>query len=264
VLGLLFVAVLQLGYAGRVISLLLVNVVFTGIAIYLLDKQNLLTRKIKKNHIRFSLHYGLPIIPHLSSALVLAYSDRIFITRMVNINELGIYNVAYTLGNTISILVGAFTLAYLPFLFENLKAARKENHLKIVRISYLFVAAMLLALLGLVIASYFLYEYFINYRYASGIKYVFWIGLGAVFFGMYKLVAGFIFYYNKTKYLTYLGVVNIIINVILNYFLIRAYGVMGAAYATMISYFLMFVFTFIISHRIIKMPWLNIEILKFK
>lgn len=263
-LGLLFVAVLQLGYAGRVMSLLLVNLVFTCIALYLLHKQNLLTKNIKKNHIRFSLHYGLPIIPNLASVLVLAYADRIFITRMVNVNELGIYNVAYTLSSAISVLVGAFTLAYTPFLFENLKTGKREDHLKIVRISYLFLAALLLSLLALIMVSDFIYEHFINYRYAKGIKYIFWLGLGTIFFGMYKLVAGFIFYYNKTKYLAFLGIVNIIINVLLNYILIGAYGVIGAAYATAISYFLMFVFTFIISHRIIKMPWLSREIFKFK
>jgi O-antigen/teichoic acid export membrane protein len=257
-LGLFFVAILQWGYAGRVISLLMVNLIFTGIAIYLLYKQQFFTRNISKEYIRKSLQYGLPLIPHASSALVLAYSDRIFITRMVNVQELGIYNVAYTLGSTISILVTAFTLAYTPFLFENLKEGKPENYKRIVKVSYLLAGALLLGLFFLVIVAKPIYKYFINYRFADGINYVFWVGLGSVFFGMYRLSAGFIFYYNKTKFLASLALVNVLINLILNYLMIGTYGIIGAAYSTMISYLLMFVLTFIISNTIVKMPWLSI------
>lgn len=257
-LGLFFVAVLQWGYAGRVISLLTVNFIFTGIAIYFLYKQQFFTGNIAREYIRKSLHYGLPLIPHASSALVLAYSDRIFITRMVkDMSELGIYNVAYTLGSTISILVTAFTLAYTPFLFENLKEGKPENHKKIVKVSYLLVGALLLGLCFLVILVRPIYKYFIDHHFAHGINYVFWIGLGSVFFGMYRLSAGFIFYYNKTKFLASLALVNVVINLVLNYLLIGTFGVIGAAYATLISYFLMFVLTFIITNKIVKMPWLG-------
>jgi len=47
----------------------------------------------------------------------------------------------------------------------------------------------------------------------------------------------------------------VVLNLSLNYFLIKYYGVIGAAYATAISFFVEFVLIHFISERIYPLPW---------
>ena len=70
---------------------------------------------------------------------------------------------------------------------------------------------------------------------------VFWVGLGSLFYGGYALFSGFLHYSKKSMILAYLSVINVSLNLVLNYLLINAYGAIGAAYATIISYFTIFV-----------------------
>jgi Na+-driven multidrug efflux pump len=46
------------------------------------------------------------------------------------------------------------------------------------------------------------------------------------------------------------------INVILNYFFIKANGAIGAAQATIVTFLIIFILTWILSARVYKMPWL--------
>ena len=45
---------------------------------------------------------------------------------------------------------------------------------------------------------------------------------------------------------------------VLNYFLIKANGVIGAAQATTITFFVSFVLTWILSAKVYKMPWFKV------
>jgi Na+-driven multidrug efflux pump len=85
--------------------------------------------------------------------------------------------------------------------------------------------------------------------------YVGWIAFGYVFHGMYLMVAGYIFYMRKTKYIALITVTVAIVNLLLNYWFIQIYGAIGVAYATTIGYFCQFVATWFLSAKVKKMPW---------
>ncbi|HXB41970.1 MAG TPA: polysaccharide biosynthesis C-terminal domain-containing protein [Bacteroidia bacterium] len=85
--------------------------------------------------------------------------------------------------------------------------------------------------------------------------YVAWVGLGYVFWGLYMLFSAVIFYKKKTKFMGILSVLNISLNALLNYFLIKEFGAIGAAYATTISFFVVLIITAFYSHKLYPMPW---------
>lgn len=244
-----------MNYEGRLYSILIVNICFFLISFFIVKKQKLLTNSLNKVFINESIKYGLPIIPHQLGALIISFSDRFFIVARDGTDDAGIYSVGYTIAGIIGILEGTFTLAYTPFLFEQLSKKNEEANNKIVKVSYLFIAALAVSVLLLCLASPWIFKYFIDERFAEGQIFVVWVSIGYFFSGCYKMMAGYIFYSSKTIYLTYLSIINIALNLGLNYVLIGKMGAMGAAIATMLSYIVMFLITTYISNRLNPMPW---------
>jgi|GEM_PF-503171 len=255
-LAIWFVAGMKMGYDGRLSALLIVNIFFFVLSYFILRRQRLLGAPISKEHCRGSLRYGLPIIPHHLGASIIAFSDRYFIAGLVDVPEVGIYNVAYMIGSIVGIVESSFSYAFIPFLFESLTDGSDTAKKKVVRLSYFFLAFLAVCVLGLYLTSGLLYDFFIDEDYHSGRHLVIWVAIGYFFSGCYKVFSGYIFYSGKTIYLTYLAIINIVVNVGLNYLLIGNMGSLGAAIATMISFFVMFCITAVAANKLQPMPWL--------
>ncbi len=97
--------------------------------------------------------------------------------------------------------------------------------------------------------------HFLNERYLDSKEVIPWIAFGYAFQGMYFMVVNYIFYEKKTYILAFVTFTSGIIHVILSYTFIHAYGAIGVAYATTLSFFIMFVMVWILSSKIYPMPW---------
>ncbi len=259
-LGLLLIVFFGYGFEGRLFGIIASSGLLTVISIIILSKKKLLFHKLSKKWLQSSLNYGFPLIPHAIGAYVVSYSDRFFIEKLVNIEEVGLYTVGYTIGNALGILNGAFVQAYSPFVFKMLKNPSKKNDIKIVRMAYLFILLSIFMLMLLYILTPLIFRYFIGEQFQSSSKYIIWIALGVFFHGLYKIVTVFIFYFEKTKYLMYLSFINVLLNLLLNYYLIYYFGAIGAAYATLISFIVLFLLTSIISYSIYPINWVDKKI----
>ena len=97
--------------------------------------------------------------------------------------------------------------------------------------------------------------HFLNERYLDSKEVIPWIAFGYAFQGMYFMVVNYIFYEKKTYMLSFTTFISGVIHVILSYTFIQIYGAMGVAYATTLSFFIMFVLVWILSARVYAMPW---------
>ncbi len=262
-LAILLIVGFSLNWEGRLWAILASKAAFTIIGLYLLWRAGLIKRSIEKKYVKEVFFYGFPLIPHVLATGVMDLSDRLFIREMVSREELGVYDIGYKIGSIILIVQASLLMAWTPFFYEKMKAINDWNKTYIVTASYFFMVVLILCAILLTIGAPIIF-WFLGNDFAGGIQYVFWVALAYVFLGFYKVFAGFIFYEKKNTLLSYIAIFNVIMNLILNYFLIKEYGAMGAAYATVISYFLFFLITALISHRIHPMPWFKFgEIIKF-
>jgi O-antigen/teichoic acid export membrane protein len=220
-----------------------------------------LTLHVKKKYLKAGILFGLPIILHTLGKFVTNQSDRIFIAKMVSIKEAGIYNIGYQVGMVILIFVNAVTSFIQPFLFERLSNLTEKAKIEIVRVSYLIILGMLALLLLLTFVTPFFFYYLIDKSYLGGRIFVFWTGLGYFFWAIYVVFAGYIFYLKKTKILGYLSILNISLNLVLNYFLILKFGPIGASYATCISYFVIASIITIVATSFYSLPWLKARLI---
>lgn len=255
-LSLIFIIPFLMDWQGRILGQTIAACAFALIAIYILFRENLLELKISKDYMKKIVFFGAPLILHVLGSIIIGYSDRLFVTNMINIKTTGYYVVGYQIGMVIYLLQNSFNQAWTPWVYEKLKENNNTSKLKIVKFTYgYFIILIVLWLILSFIAPYLL-GWFIAEKYYKSIQFVFWIALGFVFNGMYKMVASYIFYLKKTYIISIVTVITVILNLILNFFLIKKMGAVGAAVATSISFGVQFILTWIFSSKLYRMPWL--------
>ena len=254
-LSVVFVVLLDWGWQGRILGVIATSVIFGILSIFVLYKREYIKFYFNKKYIKDALFFGIPLIPHALGGWIITGIDRIFINSMVGVDATGIYTVGYQVGMIIGLLAHSFNLAWSPFLFEKLKENNYSTKVKIVKFTYLYdVGIILLALILSFIAPYFL-KFFVSENFYFAYKYVLWIALGYAFHGMYFMVVNYIFYIKKTYILAWVTFSSAGINVVLNYFFIKANGAIGAAQATTITFFVQFIMVWMLSAKVYKMPW---------
>lgn len=78
------------------------------------------------------------------------------------------------------------------------------------------------------------------------------VAMSVLFMYSYDLFAKFAFYYEKTRLIMLASIGGAILNIILNYFGIKWFGYIAAAYTTLICYILYVVFYYILMTKICK------------
>ena len=243
------------GWFGRVEGMLLAAALFAILAIIFLKQMRFLVLKWKTEYVRDILKFGIPLIPHILGGVVMVYSDRLFITKMVGLSETGSYTVGYQVAMAIALLQSSFNLAWVPWFYSKLNLNSATVNRKIVKITYWYCLIILSCALLLTLVSPLIFHIFVNKLYHDSIQFVFWIALGFAFDGMYKMMVNYIFYIKKTYIISLITFLTAILNLGLNYSFILEYGAVGAAKATALCMFFEFIVVWWISNRIFPMPW---------
>ncbi len=251
-----FVVGLGMAWQGRIQAQLITMLAFGCLGLFLLCKGGWIKFAFSKAYVNNALKFGVPLIPHALGGVMMTMTDRFFITNMVGLSATGLYSVGYQIGMIIGIIENSFNQAYVPWLFERLKKESEVIKIKIVKITYVYFALIIILALGLSwIAPWFL-SFFVGEKFSGASVYVFWIALGYAFSGMYKMVVNYIFYVQKTYILAWVTFICAALNVPFNYAFIKLSGPVGAAQAAALTFFLSFLLTWILSSRIYKMRWL--------
>jgi O-antigen/teichoic acid export membrane protein len=255
--GLAIFLIVGLGYGweGRVIGKVSAVALFGISAVGILWYNNLIKFQIVYKYIKHALSYGMPLIPHVLSGFVITMIDRVFITNMIGVSETGIYTVGYQVGMIIGVLAGSFNKAWVPWLFEKLNQGQEGIKRKIVKFTYgYFIVIIGLALVLSFLAPWFM-KFLVGESFFNATYYIIWIAVGYSFNGMYMMTANYIFYEEETYLLSWMTFIAAGTNILLNYFLINAFGAIGAAQATTITYIVQFIFTWYLASKVYKMPW---------
>jgi len=258
IVSVFFVVSLSMNWKGVILAETLAFFLFGIIGLYVLFKRNWISFKFNKKDVFHILMFGGPTLPHVIGMYIITASDRFLITNLIGIKETGIYAAGYQIAMIIMILQDSFNKAWVPWLFSKLKANNEIDKIRIVKITYFYFFIILIIVLCLSIISPLIVRFFIGpgYEMAEGI--IIWLAIGYAFNGMYKMVTNYIFYVEKTIYLAIITFFTSIINLLLSYIFIIYNGLVGAAQATAVSYLISFIFTWILSNKLYKMPWGNI------
>lgn len=203
--------------------------------------------------------FGLPQIGISVGALILSIFDRYMIEAFRNTEEVGIYSAGYTLADmSIQIPLGVLMLAALPVIVQTFENRREEEtRLLFKKLFSLYLIFLVPAVFGIAALSRDVVEVLLGqpFRLASAI--LPWVAAGTFFFGFSQYANIPFQLKEKPHLLLYLIILAGFLNIILNFILIPPLGILGAAYATLIAYFLYSIVSYTFSNRILRLlfPW---------
>lgn len=255
-LSLLLIIFFGWHWDGRIAGIVISTLAFFLVSIYIMHRHNNINISINVSHIKQILCFGIPLLPHALSGIILSGVDKLFVTKMVGLNETGIYAVGSQIGTIIGILGISFNAAWGPYLFKKLQNPTSSIKRQIVCQTYAFCGVIIILAILLSFIAPYLLSVFIGREFQHSVIYISWLSLAYAFSGIYLVFSNYIFFAEKTYLLSIITLLCGLLNVILNYVLIKFNGSIGAAQALCFTYICYVLATWILSHKVYPMPWL--------
>ena len=248
-LTIIFLIPLKMGIRGYLLAIILADlssVIFLSVKAKLLHyvKFRGLSREITKKMIRFSL----PLIPTSLLWWVINVSDRYFVQYMVSASANGLYSVAYKVPTILTLVSTIFLDAWqISAVEENSSQTRNRFYSNIFKS---FQGAVFVISSALIVFAKFITYILLDKSYYSSWQFIPFLMLATVY-SCFVVFLGNIYLAEKRSVSTLITTLfGAVLNLILNYPLIKLYGPNGAAVATCISYFAVYAVRAIdIKHR---------------
>ena len=203
--------------------------------------------RVRREYARYGLRFGLPLIPHDLSRIVLSQFDRIMIAQSVGDAQAGLFSFACNLGLPIEVLTTSIDTAWCPWLFERL---REGDYARIRRRAFDIAMLMSVGASALMLISPELIRLLSAPGYWESRYVAVPIVLSMYFAFLYILPAGVEYYLKKTQYIAAGTMAVAVLNVLLNALCIPRFGYVAAAYTTVVSYALYYLFHTLLSRRL--------------
>lgn len=233
------------GYA-RIISCVTINILF-GIYIFIINFKDS-KKPFDISYAKFAIAFNLPLMLHYVSQYILEQFDRIMIQKMVSIAAAGIYGVAYSIGLLLRIVTTSVNNALVPWQYDKLE--KKEfKKLDDTMFSILIIIAAVSLILSCLAPE--IMKLLADKKYYEGVYVIPPVSLGLFFSFFYTIYANIEFFYSKNKFSMYISMSGAALNIILNYFGIKFFGYIAAAYTTLICYAFFSIGHFIYTRSII-------------
>ncbi|QLH53996.1 MAG: hypothetical protein CH6_2529 [Candidatus Kapaibacterium sp.] len=258
-LNIYFVVILRVGIKGVFYAQLIANIV--GVAIFLPIIFKLTLFQWNSKLFKEMLRFGLPTIPATFSGIILQVVDRPILKYLTDAQNVGIYMVNYRLAIPMMLFVAMYDYAWRPFYLTHYESSdSKQLFARIFKYFVYFSGFVFL------LNSFFI-EYLIRLPFFGGrfIEPTYWEGLdiipivmiGYVFNGFYINFTAGINIRKQTKYLPVAVGISAIANIALNFALIPILGYRGAAWATLLAYFVSAIVIYYFSQRVypIQYQW---------
>jgi O-antigen/teichoic acid export membrane protein len=200
------------------------------------------------------LSFGIPLVIATFSGTILNLGDRYVIGFFMSSTAVGIYAVAYTIGNIISIFMAPINVAILSPASKAYESSR-ENELKNYfeyGIKYFLMLAIpaifALTLLSDSFITALATEEFLNDNFMI----VGFVSIAALFYGLFNINATIFYVLKKVKTLTIILIGGAISNIILNILLVPKFGLVGAAFSTLLCFMSIYITSLYISRKHMK------------
>lgn len=240
-----YVFILKLGWGVR--GIFAANVVASVLIFVLLMPTALpyVRFRIAQPLLRKLLPFGLTNVPAYLSSMMVQVIDRPIVQNILGLGMLGVYQANYRMGFIMMVLVGLFEYAWRPFFLRQAATDDARARRIFSRVFTYFMALALFTFLGLTwglpillttpIAGYTL----LREPYWTGLSIIPVVLLAYVFQGAYTNFIAGIYIKERNKVLPFITGLGAGINITANLLLVPGFGLMGAAWATLMAYMAM-------------------------
>lgn len=259
ILNIYYIVILRMGVQGLVFAGLIQASISAFVALIIIAGN--LRLKFAQDILARLLIFGLPLIPYGLSRLVLTYADRYFLQYYTSSAEVGIYSLGYRIGSLIYLIVSAIQLAWPANMYTIAKQPDPERSLAKILTYYVGVLGGIALALS-VLAKEFL-VILTTPAFYTAYKVVPFIVISYLLYGVVFMTNSGLETRNKISLMTPAILISAGINLGLNFLLIPNYGMLGAAWATLLSYTVLVVGILIVNLRIWYIPYEYTRLAKY-
>jgi len=197
--------------------------------------------------------FGLPLLPSALFLWMTNFSDRFFLVKLSDAAEVGRYSVGVRIASAMVLLLTAFRTAWPAFAYSIRDDSEARRTYAYVLTYLVFVSSWLAVGLGLI--SPWLVSWLPNVAFAESSRPVALLAFAAVAFAVYIVVSIGVGRIKRTQFMWAITLAGALVNLVLNLALIPAYGMMGAAVATLAAFVVMAVGISWWSQRVYPVPY---------
>lgn len=201
--------------------------------------------------------YGIPMIGVSVGVLIVSVSDRYIIKYLMDVNAVGMYSASYNLAQmSVAVIANIPMIAAFPVILNTfLEKGEKETGDLIEKLISFYFVALVPVIFGVAILSTDIARVVLGESYWGAHTILPLVAFGA-FCDRLALYCGVsLKLKEKTISMFSLWIFVGVINIILNIIWIPIYGIIGAAYATLLAYFIYLLIVWILGSKQISFPF---------
>jgi O-antigen/teichoic acid export membrane protein len=240
-ISLILVVVFKLGVTGRIIGIIFGPFLLFFVSLYTFKKYT--GFKFSISVTKELLSFGSPLIIAIWSLAILSMTSKYLLENMIGLEAVGLYDIAYKISSISLVLFMGFRKMWSPVFYENMQ---KHNYYIIKRLINFMITGMGL-LTGVIILFNKEILLFLNKPFRDAGDIIPIIAFGIYFMGLLTVSNSFLGWKKNFKLNSLISGVSATTNILLNLWLIPVLGLLGAAIATLISYFLYFILGVLVS-----------------
>ncbi|WP_127844988.1 lipopolysaccharide biosynthesis protein [Psychroflexus aestuariivivens] len=199
-----------------------------------------------------ALRISVPLSLHKISAWFGSTVNRIIIADKMGAKftaKFGIGSTFFTIG---TVLFDALNKAYVPALFEKLALNTRSSLLTIRKMIFAYYGVIILITVGLALFGYLTVGIIFGADYENTKYFLVPLTISAGINGLYKIHINFILFQKKTYLILIISLIAGVLNIPIAIYLIVNYGLIGAAYALLITNTIYYILSVILSIKTFK------------
>ena len=231
------------GYA-RIVGYASVSITF-GLFFFLI---NVLKGKkvFNKRYLQYAIGFNVPLIIYYLAQIVYIQSDRIMISHIVGMDKAAIYGVAYSLAMVLSFVRIAINDAYVPWFYRKIKSGELEDNIPVSNGLSIIMAVLLFCVIWFAPE---IVRIMAGTKYMDAVYCVPPIALCLLIEFYCDFFIDLEFYFEEKKKMNLAYVAAAIVNIVLNFLLIKPFGFIVAAYTTLASYIVLALTNYLVMKK---------------
>ena len=251
-LNVLFLAVLDMGIEGYLLATILTDMLCAVLDFLFVQMYRYLNIKRVARSLWVSmLAYCIPLIPNTICTWIMSISSRYILLGSFGESETGIFAVANKIPTILMIVANIFSEAW------QISAVTEEEGRDafFTRICSLYQALAFTVASGLILFSQLAVRILAAPDYYSAWQYIPPLVIGTTFGCISTFLASIYMINRKSVYTLMTTAIAAVLNIALGICFVQAFGAIGVAYATAISYFVQFAIRAVHTRNIVKISW---------
>jgi O-antigen/teichoic acid export membrane protein len=240
-------AALRFGVLGFFLASLFTNLIMITIRLWTI--RSLLRFRFSSNLLRQMVAYGVPIVPGSLAFWVFASSDRLLLSKLSSLEQVGLYAIANQIANGLALFISSLQQAWTPQAIE-IYEKQPEHASRIYGqiLSYILLAFGLLSVIMAAVGREMIMLLSSPAYYAAS-QAIGPLALGFVFFAGAQVTYLGITVKKKTHLLAIVPWGAALVNIILNLLLIPRFGYIATAWSTAAAYAVLMLSYLFVSQR---------------